>query len=148
MGLAVRDATLDGRKVGLRCEDGVIAELGEGVAPAEGDEVLEGDGMALLPGLVNAHTHAAMTLFRGYADDLQLMDWLENHIWPVEKQMSDDDVYWGTRLACLEMIRSGTVCFWDMYWHAQATAMAVEDAGIRAVTAAPLIDQADPARSE
>ena len=89
-----------------------------------------------------------MTLFRGYADDLPLMEWLEDHIWPVEKRMSDDDVYWGTRLACVEMIRSGTTCFWDMYWHAHAAARAVEDAGVRAVTAAPLIDDADPAKSE
>ena len=104
--------------------------------------------MALIPGLVNAHTHAGMTLFRGYADDLPLMEWLSEHIWPVEKRMSDEDVYWGTRLACAEMIRTGTTTFWDMYWHADAAARAVEDAGIRAVTAAPLIDDCDPAKSE
>jgi 5-methylthioadenosine/S-adenosylhomocysteine deaminase len=148
MGLAVRDATLDGKRVGLRCDAGAIAELGEGVEPLDGDEVIDGAGLALVPGLVNAHTHAGMTLFRGYADDLALMDWLENHIWPVEKRMSDDDVYWGTRLACLEMIRSGTTRFWDMYWHAHAAARAVEDSGLRAVTAAPLIDDSDPAKSE
>ena len=62
--------------------------------------------------------------------------------------MDDDDVYWGTRLACVEMIRTGTTRFWDMYWHAHATARAVEDAGVRAVTAAPLIDDSDPAKSE
>jgi 5-methylthioadenosine/S-adenosylhomocysteine deaminase len=148
MGLAVRDATLNGKPVGLRCEDGRISEVGEGVEPRDWDDVIAGDGMALMPGLVNAHTHAAMTLFRGYADDLQLMDWLEHHIWPVEKRMSDEDVYWGTRLACVEMIRSGTTQFWDMYWHAHAAARAVEDAGVRAVTAAPLIDDSDPAKSE
>jgi 5-methylthioadenosine/S-adenosylhomocysteine deaminase len=148
MGLAVRDATLEGEVVGVRAEDGVIAALGPGVEPQPGDEVLDGLGLALLPGLVNAHTHAAMTLFRGYADDLPLMEWLERHIWPVEKRMSDDDVYWGTRLACLEMIRTGTTGFWDMYWHAHAAARAVEDAGIRAVTAAPLIDDGDPGKSE
>ena len=64
--------------------------------------------MALVPGLVNAHTHAAMTLFRGYADDLPLMEWLNEHIWPVEKRLDAEDVYWGTRLACVEMIRTGT----------------------------------------
>ena len=89
-----------------------------------------------------------MTLFRGFADDLRLMEWLEHHIWPVEKRMSDEDVYWGTRLACLEMVRNGITCFWDMYWHADAVARAVEDAGLRAVTAAPLIDDADPGKSE
>jgi len=148
MALFVKGATLGGEVVGLRCDDGVIAELGADVGPRDGDEVIDGAGLALVPGLVNAHTHAAMTLFRGYADDLPLMEWLTEHIWPVEKRLSDDDVYWGTRLACVEMIRTGTTCFWDMYWHADAVARAVEDAGIRAVTAAPLIDDADPAKSE
>ena len=104
--------------------------------------------MALVPGLVNAHTHAAMTLFRGYADDLPLMEWLTKHIWPVEKQLDDEDIYWGTRLACVEMIRTGTTSFWDMYWRAEATARAVEDAGVRAVAGSPLIDDGDPAKSE
>ena len=143
----MRKATLDGEQVSLRAEGAKIVALGPGVEAQAGDDVVEGEGLALVPGLVNAHTHAAMTLFRGYADDLPLMEWLERHIWPVEKRMDDDDVYWGTRLACVEMIRTGTVCFWDMYWHAQATARAVEDAGLRAVAAAPLIDQADPERS-
>ncbi len=148
MSLAVTDVTLDGVAMGIRCDGGKIVDLAPGVAPQAGDEVLDGGGMALVPGLINGHTHAAMTLFRGYADDLPLMEWLTDHIWPVEKRMDDDDVYWGTRLACVEMIRTGTTCFWDMYWHAHATARAVEDAGVRAVTAAPLIDDGDEAKSE
>jgi 5-methylthioadenosine/S-adenosylhomocysteine deaminase len=148
MALTVLRARLDGDPVGLRAVDGSIAELGPDVVAGDGDEVIEADGLALVGGLVNAHTHAAMTLFRGYADDLPLMAWLTDHIWPVEKRMTDEDVYWGTRLACLEMIRTGTTCFWDMYWHAHATARAVEDAGVRAITAAPLIDDSDPAKSE
>jgi 5-methylthioadenosine/S-adenosylhomocysteine deaminase len=146
--LAVYGARLDGERVGLRAVDGVIVELGPGVDPEPSDETIDGSGLALVPGLINAHTHAAMTLFRGFADDLPLMEWLTRHIWPVEKRMDDEDVYWGTRLACIEMIRTGTTCFWDMYWHAHATARAVEDAGIRAVTAAPLIDDGDEAKSE
>ncbi len=145
--LSIADAQLDGVAVGVRCEGGLIAALGPDVRPAPGDDVIDASGMALIPGLVNAHTHAAMTLFRGHADDRPLMEWLQEYIWPVEKRMSDDDVYWGTRLACVEMIAGGTTCFWDMYWHADATARAVEDAGIRAVTAAPLIDDDDPAKS-
>jgi 5-methylthioadenosine/S-adenosylhomocysteine deaminase len=148
MGLAVSGATLAGERIGLRVEDGRIAEVGPEVEPSAGDEVIAADGMALVPGLVNAHTHAAMTLFRGYADDLPLMEWLERHIWPVEKRMQGEDVYWGTRLACLEMIRTGTTTFWDMYWHADSVARAVEDAGLRAVAAAPLIDDGDEAKSE
>ena len=142
------NATDEGVAVGLRCEDGRITAVGPGVSPEPDDEVVDGAGMALVPGLVNGHTHAAMTLFRGFADDLPLMEWLTDHIWPVEKRMDDEDVYWGTRLACIEMIRTGTTCFWDMYWHAHATARAVEDAGVRAVTAAPLIDDSDPDKSE
>jgi 5-methylthioadenosine/S-adenosylhomocysteine deaminase len=148
VGLAISNAALDGVAVGLRCESGRISAIGPGVGPEPGDEVIDGAGLALVPGLVNAHTHAAMTLFRGFADDLPLMEWLTEHIWPVEKRMDDEDVYWGTRLACVEMIRTGTTCFWDMYWHAHATARAVEDAGLRAVTAAPLIDDCDESKSE
>lgn len=100
--------------------------------------------LAQVPGLVNGHTHAAMTLLRGYADDLPLMDWLENHIWPAERRLEPEDVYWGARLACVEMIRTGTVRFWDVYWEPGATARAVRDAGLRAVIGAPLIDGGDP----
>jgi 5-methylthioadenosine/S-adenosylhomocysteine deaminase len=106
-----------------------------------------GRGLTRVAGLVNGHTHAAMTLFRGYADDLPLMEWLEEHIWPAERRLEPEDVYWGTRLACLEMIRTGTVRFWDMYWHPGATARAVRDAGLRAVVGAPLIDGGDAAHS-
>jgi len=139
--LAVTGALLDGESVCLRtAEDGTIAEIGPAVAPDGADEVLDGAGMALVPGLVNGHTHAAMTLFRGYADDLPLMEWLEGHIWPAEARLDAEDVYWGTRLACAEMIRTGTVRFWDMYWEPGATARAVADSGLRATIGAPLID--------
>lgn len=140
MSLAVEGATLGGESVGLRVEDGRIAELGPEVRAAPGDERIDGSGTALLPGLVNGHTHAAMTLFRGYGDDLPLMEWLQDWIWPAEARLTAEDVYWGTRLACVEMIRTGTVRFFDMYWHAGETARAVADAGIRAVIGAPLID--------
>jgi 5-methylthioadenosine/S-adenosylhomocysteine deaminase len=81
-----------------------------------------------------------MTLFRGYGGDLPLMRWLEEKIWPVEARLEPEDVYWGTRLACAEMIRTGTGCFWDMYWHPAATARAVRDAGLRAIVGGPLFD--------
>jgi 5-methylthioadenosine/S-adenosylhomocysteine deaminase len=145
-GLAVTGAVLDGEVVGLRAEGGAIAALGPDVAPAPGDEVIDGGGMALVPGLVNGHTHAAMTLFRGFADDLPLMTWLEQHIWPAEARLEYDDVYWGTRLACAEMIRTGTVAFMDMYWHPGAVAAAVADSGIRATVGGPLVDMGDPER--
>jgi 5-methylthioadenosine/S-adenosylhomocysteine deaminase len=140
MGLTVENAQLDGQRVGVRCEGGTIAAIGAGVAAAPGDEVLDAGGAHLVPPLVNGHTHAAMTLFRGSGGDLPLMPWLEEKIWPVEAKLTEEDVYWGARLACAEMLRSGTTRFWDMYWHPGATARAVADAGIRATIGAPLFD--------
>jgi 5-methylthioadenosine/S-adenosylhomocysteine deaminase len=88
---------------------------------------------ALIPGLINLHTHAAMSLMRGMADDRALMDWLQNHIWPAEgRVVSDDFVYDGTLLACAEMLRGGITCFNDMYFFPEATARAALHAGMRA----------------
>ena len=125
MALTLTNARLDGVPTALRAVDGVITELGPEVGPQPGDEVLDGEGLALVNGLINGHGHAAMTLFRGYGSDLQLQEWLEHMIWPAEARLTTDDIYWGTRLACAEMIRSGTVGFWDMYWQPGATARAV-----------------------
>jgi 5-methylthioadenosine/S-adenosylhomocysteine deaminase len=148
MSLAVRDALLDGDVVGLRVEDERVAALGAGVDAEPGDDVIDAAGTALVPGLVNGHTHAAMTLMRGYGDDLPLMEWLQDRIWPTEAKLTAEDVYWGTRLACVEMIRTGTVRFWDMYWHPEAVARAVKDAGLRAAVALPLIDGLDADKSD
>jgi 5-methylthioadenosine/S-adenosylhomocysteine deaminase len=146
--LAVTGAELDGETVGLRAEDGLIAEIGPGVEPREGDETIDAAGLRLAPPLVNGHTHAAMTLFRGYGDDLPLMEWLEDWIWPAEGRLEPDDVYWGARLACVEMIRSGTTRFFDMYWHAAETARAAEESGIRVVPTPAIIEGLDSAKAE
>jgi 5-methylthioadenosine/S-adenosylhomocysteine deaminase len=138
--LTVTGALLDGAEVGLRCEGGEIVALGPGVAAEPGDETVDAAGRPLVAPLVNGHTHAAMTLFRGFGGDLPLMRWLREVVWPVEERLEPDDVYWGTRLACLEMIRGGTCRLWDMYWHPGATARAVEDAGLRATIGGPLFD--------
>ncbi|HEX7280235.1 MAG TPA: amidohydrolase [Solirubrobacterales bacterium] len=140
MSLRIENALLDGERVAVRCEDGAIAAIGSAVEAQPGDETLDAGGAHLLPPLVNGHTHAAMTLFRGSGGDLPLMPWLEEKIWPVEAKLSDEDVYWGARLACAEMLLSGTTRFWDMYWHPEATARAVTDAGVRATIGAPLFD--------
>jgi 5-methylthioadenosine/S-adenosylhomocysteine deaminase len=96
---------------------------------------------ALIPGLVNLHTHAAMTLMRGLADDLRLMDWLENHIWPAEaRHVSAQFVYDGTLLACTEMLRGGVTCFNDMYFYPEMAGRAALDSGIRAVLGIVLIE--------
>jgi 5-methylthioadenosine/S-adenosylhomocysteine deaminase len=122
--------------------DGKIHAIGPNLPPLAGAEILDVGDMAAVSGLVNGHTHAAMTLFRGFGDDMHLMEWLETRIWPAEAKLSEEDVYWGTRLACLEMIRSGTVAFEDMYWHFHGMAKAVEDSGIRAGVGAVMIDVA------
>ena len=95
----------------------------------------------IIPGLINAHTHSAMSLFRGLADDLPLMEWLENHIWPAEgRWVNPEFVHDGTQLAVAEMIRSGTTCFNDMYFCPDVTARVVDSAGMRATVGLILID--------
>lgn len=102
---------------------------------------LDARGGIIMPGLVNTHTHAPMVLFRGLADDLELMDWLENHIFPAEARHVDETfVRWGTRLACLEMLLSGTTTFADMYYFEDAMAEEVARCGMRAVLGQTLID--------
>lgn len=99
------------------------------------------DHHVLIPGLINAHTHAAMALFRGLADDLPLMEWLQNHIWPAESRwVSTEFVHDGTQLAVAEMIRTGTTCFNDMYFFPDETARVADNIGIRAVVGLILID--------
>lgn len=147
--LTVTNAVLDGEAVSLTAADGVITAIGpEAGAAARSGETLDAGGGILCPAVVNGHTHAAMTLLRGHGDDLPLMRWLREAIWPVEARLEAEDVYWGTRLACLEMIRSGTAGFWDMYWHPEATARAVADAGLRAVIGPPMIDRPDGSLQE
>jgi 5-methylthioadenosine/S-adenosylhomocysteine deaminase len=148
LSLAVTGAELDGRAVGLRAEDGLIAELGPSVEPEPGDETIDAAGLLLCPPMVNGHTHAAMTLFRGFGDDMPLMEWLRTKIWPAEAKLEPEDVYWGTRLACVEMTRAGTTRFFDMYWMGDQVARAVADAGMRAVISAVVIDEGDPAKGK
>ncbi len=99
------------------------------------------DNHVLIPGFINTHTHSPMSLMRGLADDLPLMDWLNNHIWPTEqKHVSAEFVFDGSLLACAEMIRSGTTCFNDMYFFPEETARAVEQSSMRAKLGLILID--------
>ena len=106
--------------------------------------VLSGEGKAVLPGLVNCHTHAPMTLLRGLAEDVPLDVWLREHIWPVEARMGPDEVYWGALLACIEMAITGTTCFCDMYFHEASVAEATLKVGLRAVLAPGILDAPGP----
>ena len=119
-------AIADGKIVALLPRDEMATRCSAGLTQQLGSHVL-------IPGLVNFHSHAAMTLMRGLADDLTLMDWLSNHIWPAEaKHASAQFVYDGTLLACAEMLRGGITCFNDMYFFPEMTARAALDAGMRA----------------
>lgn len=123
-------------------QGGVIAIAGNRIAAAGppgslpagfiADRKIDGTGMVALPGLVNCHTHAAMSLMRSYADDMPLMKWLSEKIWPLEEKLTPEDVYWGTMLSCLEMIKSGTTTFADMYFMMDRVAEAVGKSGMRA----------------
>jgi len=105
--------------------------------------LIDGTEMAILPTFHNAHHHAAMAYMRSYADDLELFEWLNEHVWPLEAGITEEDVYHGARLACLEMIKSGTTFFNDMYWYFHGTARAVEEMGMRAALGAVFIDMND-----
>jgi 5-methylthioadenosine/S-adenosylhomocysteine deaminase len=123
------DSTIERTDVLLNRDSGTIEAVGEGF---EGNDTLDADGGLVIPGLVNAHTHAAMTLFRGHADDKPLDAWLQEDIWPVEAELQAEDVAAGTRLGIAEMIRSGTTAFADMYFFMPEVADVVAETGIRA----------------
>ena len=117
-----------------------ITEIGAGTPPGHNcEKVINGTDKVVMPGFINTHTHAAMTLLRGYADDLPLMEWLQTKIWPLEAKLTAEDVYWGSMLACTEMIKSGTTTFADMYFFMEEVAKAVEKTGMRGVLARGLI---------
>ncbi|MDR6549514.1 amidohydrolase [Paenibacillus qinlingensis] len=108
------------------------------------DEVIDGTNKLYMPGLVNTHGHAAMSLLRGYGDDLALQVWLEEKMWPMEGKFTSQDVKWGTRLSILEMIKGGTTTFVDMYDHMNEVALAVEDSGMRGVLTRGVIGLCPP----
>jgi 5-methylthioadenosine/S-adenosylhomocysteine deaminase len=121
-------------------EGNLISAVGKGIKEKGAEFILDGRRKAIIPGLVNAHTHAAMVLFRGLADDMELQKWLEKEIWPAESKLKRKHVYWGTRLACLEMVKSGTTCFNDMYFFMEDAAKAVMDSGIRGTLSYGFLD--------
>jgi 5-methylthioadenosine/S-adenosylhomocysteine deaminase len=145
--ILIKSVELNGKPVDILIEGNIIKRIAR-YLPDETNIVLNGRKKAVIPGLVNMHTHAAMTLFRGYADEMPLMPWLEEKIWPNEAKLTHEDVYWGTKLACLEMIKSGTTAFFDMYHKFPATARAVEEMGIRAMLSSACFDHFQPEQAE
>jgi 5-methylthioadenosine/S-adenosylhomocysteine deaminase len=123
--IAVRDGNIE-----------AVGPAGQIAAAYNAHEVVDCSGCAVIPGLINAHTHAPMALLRGLADDLRLDVWLMGYMMPVEREFVRPDFCWlGTQLACAEMIRSGTTCFADMYYYEEAVADATAQAGLRAICA-------------
>jgi 5-methylthioadenosine/S-adenosylhomocysteine deaminase len=130
MSILIKNIELDKTIQDILIEGNTIIKI-EKEIDFHADKIIDGTGKAAVPGLVNGHTHAAMALMRGFADDMPLMPWLQEKIWPLEQKLTEEDVYWGTKLACLEMIKTGTTCMVDMYHHFNGTARAVEEMGIR-----------------
>ncbi|MBZ3936080.1 amidohydrolase family protein [Methanimicrococcus blatticola] len=131
----------------LLIENNLISKIGDNSNNAadsiSAGTVIDAKGAILMPGLSNTHTHLGMTLLRGYADDMALQAWLETKIWPAEANLTAEDVYYGSLLGCLEMIRSGTTAFCDMYFFMDETAKAVEKAGIRGCLSYGMIEFGD-----
>ncbi len=135
------------RNASVKVVDGRITEVGQNISSTSA-KTLDCHGKVLLPGLINTHTHLSMTLFRGYADDMELKDWLEQKIWPLEKKLTDEMCYNGALLGAWEMIRTGTTSFVDMYFHMERVADAVKQAGLRGFLSHGIIDPPDKAAKE
>ncbi len=147
MSILIKNILLDNKKTDIYIDQNRISKINQNIE-LDADTLIDGTDKAIFPGLVNGHTHAAMTLFRGYGDDLPLEEWLTTKIWPNEKNLTEEIVYWGSKLACLEMIKSGTTAFNDMYYYPFETAKAVKEAGIRAVVSEPIFDFFDEKQAE
>lgn len=147
--LYIEDVRLHGERTNIKIDNGVIESIGPLAGDKKSfDQTIDGSDLLACPSLLNGHTHASMTLFRGFGDDLPLQQWLEEKIWPREALLDHDMVYWGTRLAILEMIQTGTTFFNDMYWEFDAICEAVEDSGVRAMVSGVFIDQFDEEMAE
>ena len=126
-----RDILIEGKR---------IEKIGRDLPCSRSDEILDGSGMLAVPGLINSHTHLAMTLFRGYADDMALMPWLTEKIWPLEAKLTPEDIRWGVKLGCLELIRFGITCYNDMYYYMDETARTTKEMGLRAFLSGVVFD--------
>ena len=138
--ILLKDTMLNGNRTDVLIAGRRFEKIAPGQIADADTEIVNAAGTAILPPFYNTHTHAAMTLLRGYADDKELFTWLNDHIWPFEAKMTARDIYEGSRLAILEMIRSGTVFFNDMYWQSDETVRAASEMGIRACVGMTVTD--------
>jgi len=151
MNLEIRAAILNGAPHDISISNGRIDSIRPHSSTVENSprdkntRVIDANGLHVFPSFRNAHTHVAMVLFRGYGDDMPLMEWLRTRIWPAEAKLTDDDVYAGARLGILEMICGGTTFFNEMYWHRPALVRAAEEMGVRAMIGQTIINAAGEA---
>ena len=139
--ILLKDITLEGCRKDILIADGKISRISPHLAgpSPEGTEVVDCSGKVAVPGFVNMHTHAAMTLMRGIGEDMVLQDWLD-HIWSIEKHLDEPFVYWGTLVAALEMIKTGTTAFNDMYWFSPQAQKAASQMGLRSLVSFTFLD--------
>lgn len=140
MKILIKNIILEGKRKDIFIEGNRIEKIGNNLN-LKAEEKIDGKAQkAVLPGLINCHCHSAMILFRGIADDLPLKEWLEKKIWPLEERLTEDDVYWGTKLALLEMIKSGTTTFNEMYFYPEIEIEATKEMGLRAIIGLVIVD--------
>lgn len=138
--LFIKDVLLNDKRTNIRIEGNRFSEISQEITPQPGEKVIDASHFVIVPPFYNGHTHAAMTLLRGYADDMALFPWLNDYIWPFEAKLTPEDIYIGSKLAILEMIKSGTVFYNDMYWESEQTFRATEEMGIRAAIGMSTMD--------
>lgn len=138
--ILIKNISLKNRIVDILIEGNTFKQIEPNIE-AKADKIIDGTDRAIIQPFYNCHTHSAMTLLRGYGDDMRLFQWLSEYIWPQEAKLTPEDIYDGTRLAIVEMIRSGTVFFLDMYWHHQETIRAAEEMKIRANIGVTFIEE-------
>ncbi len=145
--ILIKDILLDGKPVNILIEGGRYKDIN---APSDiyADKVIDGSGLAILSSFFNTHTHAAMTLLRGYADDMPLQKWLEEYIWPFEDKLTAEDIRRGSDIAVREMLEGGTTFFNDMYFDIEQTINAVEERGMRAAIGITMMENHSKAVEE
>lgn len=150
--ILLKNISVGGVRRDLLIEDGIIKKIEAAGACSGWDlagdlELMDCDGKVAVPGFVNMHAHAAMSLMRGVGEDMKFHDWLA-HVWAIEAKIDPEFIYMGARVACLEMIRTGTTTFSDQYWHTPQTRRAAYEMGIRTALGYTLLDSFDPAKAE
>lgn len=144
--ILIKDSTIisgDVKKSSILVVDNKIQEISNSLQDKDAEIVIDASGKITIPGLVNTHSHVAMTLLRGVGDDQKLDTWLNEYIWPKEANLNEELVYLGSKLAMAEMIKTGTTTFNDMYFYMEETAKAVDESGMRAVLGYGMIDLSD-----